>query len=65
MIWDTKRPPCNKPCKIRTKNGEEFTARLIHLNPQFHRKVECLDVWIIKGHKSINADDVVEWTLTQ
>lgn len=41
------KPKYNKLCKIRTKNGEEFTARLIHLNPQFHRKAECLDVWII------------------
>lgn len=61
MNWRTDEPPKQVECCIRTADGQEFVGKLIHLNPQFHRHAECLDVWSIRGHKSVAKDKVVEW----
>lgn len=56
-------PPYQTPCKIRTRDGEEYEAMLIHLNENYHTRVKDKDVWTVKNHKSIKDDDVVEWKL--
>ena len=38
-------------------------AMLIHLNENYHTRVKDEDVWIVKNHKSIKDDNVVEWKL--
>ena len=48
---------------IRTRDGEEYEAMLIHLNENYHTRVKDKDVWTVKNHKSIKDDNVVEWKL--
>lgn len=53
---EKKRPPFNKVCRIRTKDGEEYEAKLIHLNPRYHRKAEDLNVWRREGAGTATAE---------
>lgn len=50
---------------IKTKDGHEYKAKLIHLNPRYCRKAKCLDVWrreddVPKKERYIKSDDVIE-----
>ena len=57
------RPPCQVPCIIRTRHGEELKAQLIHLNEQYHGRIskDKLYKWRIGKHNFIEQDEVVEW----
>lgn len=56
-VW---HPPYQTMCQIHTRDGRELEAQLIHLNPQYHQKVNP-DVWRVEKHNYIDDDDVVEW----
>ena len=63
---EKKRPPFGKVCRIWTKDGGEYEAKLIHLNPRYHRKAEDLDVWRREGdiprkQRYIRPAEVVGW----
>jgi hypothetical protein len=57
-------PPYQTPCWIKTRDGEEYEAELIHLNPKYHTHANP-DVWKLKGFKKkyLENDNVVEWRL--
>ena len=55
------RPPYQTPCLIRTRDGNEYRAELIHLNLKYHKTVTELDKWRVAKHKYIDNADVVEW----
>ena len=55
------RPPYQTPCLIRTRDGNEYRAELIHLNPKYHKMVKSLDKWRLGKHKYMDNDEVVEW----
>lgn len=57
-VW---HPTYQRRCLVRTNDGKVIEAQLIHLNPQYHQKVENLDVWRIRKHKYIKDSDVAEW----
>ena len=61
----TTQAPCQTPCVIRTRDGRELKATLIHLNEQYHGKIpkDKLYKWRIGKHNFIEQDDVVEWRL--
>lgn len=69
MLWITnspaKRPPCQVPCMIRTRDGREHEAMLIHLNGQYHGKIpkDKLYKWRLGKHNFVEDDEVVEWRL--
>lgn len=56
-------PPCQVPCIIRTRDGQEHEAMLIHLNEQYHGRIskDKLYKWRLGKHKFIEDDEVVEW----
>lgn len=55
------RPPYQKPCRIRTKGGEEFTAELYHMNGKYHTRMKELDRWRVAKHHWIKASEVTAW----
>lgn len=57
------RPPCQVPCIIRTRHGQELKAQLIHLNEQYHGKMpkDKLYKWRLGKHNFIENEGVVEW----
>lgn len=65
MNWRTNSPTTHPPyqteCIIRTRDGEEHPAMLIHLNPRYHKKVRSLDKWRLGKHKYVEDEQVVEW----
>lgn len=65
MNWKTNetRPPCQAPCVIRTRDGRELKAQLIHLNDKYHSRVpkDKLYKWRLGKHNFIEDNDVVEW----
>ena len=58
-------PPYQTPCWIHTRDGEEYEAELIHLNPRYHTRMKDCDVWKLTGFKKkyLENDNVVEWRL--
>lgn len=59
-VW---HPAYQVPCLIRTRDGRELRAMLIHLNPKYHTKVKNCDKWKVLGDKKeyIEDDNIVEW----
>lgn len=51
-MWIPNRPethpPYQTPCWIHTRDGEEYEAELIHLNPRYHTHANP-DVWKLTG----------------
>lgn len=60
-----ERPKCDVPCVIRTKDGRELKATLIHLNGQYHSYIpkDELYQWRVGKHNYVSVKDVVEWRL--
>lgn len=58
-------PPCHVPCRIRTRNGQELDATLIHLNGQYHTRVPEAEryKWRLRKHNFVEDDQVVEWMM--
>lgn len=56
-------PPCQVPCMIRTRDGRELKAELIHLNERYHSKLpkNKMYQWKVGKHDFIEQDEVVEW----
>ena len=48
---------------IRTKDGRELKAQLIHLNADYHKKMpkDKLYKWRLGKHNFIEDSEVVEW----
>ena len=59
----TGHPPCQALCVIRTRDGRELRAQLIHLNEKYHGKIpkDKLYKWRLGKHNFIEDDEVVEW----
>ena len=57
------RPPYQTPCLIRTRDGNEYRAELIHLNDKYHSRVpkDKLYKWRLGKHNFIEDNEVVEW----
>jgi hypothetical protein len=52
--------------KVDTFDGRTYEAKMIHLNPQYHRKAESLDVWRREGdvprkQRYVQPKDVESW----
>lgn len=67
MNWNANspatHPPCQTPCIIRTRDGQEHEAMLIHLNDRYHGKIpkDKLYTWRLGKHNFVEDDEVVEW----
>lgn len=67
MTWKVNspstHPPCQVKCVIRTRDGQELKAQLIHLNPKYHGKIpkDKLYKWRLGKHNYLEDDEVVEW----
>lgn len=59
----TGHPPCQTPCVVRTRDGRELRAQLIHLNENYHGKIpkDKLYKWRLGKHNFVEDDEVVEW----
>ena len=59
----TGHPPCQTPCVVRTRDGRELRAQLIHLNENYHGKIpkDKLYKWRLGKHSFVEDDEVVEW----
>lgn len=60
-MQENRRPPYQKPCRITTKDGEEYTAELYHMNEKYHTRVKDLDRWRVAKHHWIKASEVTAW----
>jgi hypothetical protein len=58
-------PPYHADCYIHTRDGAEYEAELIHLNPRYHTRLKGCDGWKIHGFKKkyLEDNEVVEWCL--
>ena len=59
-----QHPPYQTECIIRTRDGQELEAMLIHLNPKYHTRVKDCNKWKVLNVKKkmyLDDDEVVEW----
>ena len=56
-------PPCQVPCIIRTKDGRELEAQLVHLNGEYHSRITKAKLykWRLGKHNFIEDNEVKEW----